>query len=144
MIRATLALLAIMLGCALLAPPAAATVVPQEVRDAANLVWHSPCDGQWSVEVGRPDNIGTAVLPDDTSWFGITVGCSINLNPRFAWVAGRRLCQVVFHEVGHAAGAKHNNNPKSIMYAYYDGGDDVTPRCAALYPRAKSARGHRA
>jgi hypothetical protein len=107
-----------------------AFLVPSPVRAEANTVFHSPCRGEWNVEVAQPP----IDHPEDLgeSWTGFTLDdCHIYLNPDWHWGNNAATCHVVLHEVGHAGGAQHSSNPNPMSFT-------PTPEQTAAVAAAKT------
>lgn len=97
----------------------------------ANIVWHSPCDGNVELLWAPIDGVHAGMISrrcaadaNGVRWAQITLatefayGSSPENFPSF--------CTAVLHEYGHAAGVEHNDNPESIMNAQ----PKIDDRCA--------------
>lgn len=109
---ATLASIA--LFCTILAQPAWPGPMMDEARAKANILWDSPCEGKWRM------NVSADLGKDETGhnfWGYTKLKCEIWVQPP-SIITPTWFCMVVLHEVGHLRfnSIFHDENPNSIMY----------------------------
>lgn len=73
-----------------------------------NIVWGNPCPQV---------DFAYEAHDDWDGWWAYSDGCKVRLNakPDLPWL-WPIYCTIVIHELGHAAGHPHSENPNSIMY----------------------------
>jgi hypothetical protein len=111
----TAALLTVALALALAsAAPAHAGWKINRSLSIAQHVWHPAC-GQLTVAFGDPAKFGVPLHASEWAYEGeCTIGLHATLITHLEF---EEVCTIIMHGAGHAAGAEHSTNRKSVMFA---------------------------
>ena len=114
----------------------------QQARTIADAHWGMvPCNGDVKIawaKLPSDENAGSTWVNPFQDYFDAkdNAQCSVAFNVTQDW-NWAKLCTVFVHEFGHLAGNPHSDDPKDVMFPFYDGTN--VPACAAVSPAAYRA-----
>lgn len=98
------------------------------------------CSVELSVEKAEDSNILAETYRPVTVEFNGVI--AVNLEGDIAKIPSDKLVYIFLHEIGHAFGLRHNDDPNSVMYPSTDGGIVLMPsdlKAVSVYHELKRA-----
>jgi hypothetical protein len=120
---------------------AAGTELTQKAQDIARTIWAAdPCAGQVSISwMTLSDSVNaTSTWSNPIGQYDVpaqNTACAIAFNSATSW-DWVRFCSILVHEYGHLTGHPHEDDPASVMNAFYTRPVD---QCSAAAPTAAPA-----